>query len=479
MPINVVMPQMGESITEGTIVRWFKEEGQEVAKDEPLLEISTDKVDAEVPSPATGRLARILRKAGDTVPVDEVIAVIAAAGAEEHAVPVQAPAPEQEPAPPPAEAAAAPPPAAAGGEAAAGGAAAAGGPPPAGSAAALTEEEVVRRRSSPLARRLAAEHGIDLAQVQGSGIHGRVTKADILALVEKGATPPAAAAGPPTATPPATAVVQPPAAAAPRLTRPAARVPGGAPSYATGATMGPSRPFEGDELREPMSIMRQRIAEHMVESRRTSPHVHTVFEVDFSRVVALRERAKAAFLSQHGLRLTYTPFVMAAAVAALKSFPVLNASLEGHEIVYHRHINVGVAVALPHGLIVPVVKRAEELSLVGLQHAITDLADRARSKRLTPDDVHGSTFSITNPGPYGSLFGLPVINQPNVAILNVGNIHRRPTVVTDEAGGEALAIRDMAFMALSFDHRLIDGATADQFMALLKAMIEAGNFALS
>ncbi len=243
--------------------------------------------------------------------------------------------------------------------------------------------------------------------------------------------------------------------------------------------MGPSRPFEGDELREPMSIMRQRIAEHMVLSRRTSPHVHTVFEIDFSRVVALRERAKDSFFAQHGLRLTYTPFVMAAAVEALKSFPVLNASLEGNDVVYHRHINVGVAVALPHGLIVPVVKRAEELSLVGLQRAITDLANRARNKQLKPDDVHGSTFSITNPGPYGGLFGLPVINQPNVAILHVGHIHRRPTVIVDAEGREALAIRDMAFMALSFDHRLIDGATADQFMALLKSIIEAGSFVLA
>ncbi|MEP0772788.1 MAG: 2-oxo acid dehydrogenase subunit E2 [Acidobacteriota bacterium] len=254
---------------------------------------------------------------------------------------------------------------------------------------------------------------------------------------------------------------------------------GKGPAYATGATMGPSRPFEGDELREPMSIMRQRIAEHMVASRRTSPHVHTVFEMDFSRIVALRERAKDAFLSQYGLRLTFTPFVMAAAVEALKSFPVLNASLDGNEVVYHRHINVGVAVALPHGLIVPVVKRAEELSLVGLQRAITDLADRARAKQLKPDDVHGSTFSITNPGPYGGLFGLPVINQPNVAILHVGHIHRRPTVITDGEGREAIAIRDMAFMALSFDHRLIDGATADQYMARLKEILEAGNFVIA
>jgi len=469
MPTNVVMPQMGESITEGTIVRWFKQEGEEIAKDEPLLEISTDKVDAEVPSPVSGRLARILRQPGDTVPVDEVIAVIATAGEEVAAAPAPAPAHDQRPATAAAPAPAAPPEAL--------------GPPapatataqPPASPATPTEEEVIRHRSSPLARRLAAEHGIDLAQVQGTGIHGRVTKDDILAYVErKGAravpsAPPQAAALPPASPAPAPA---------PRPSRPAAAALK-APSYATGATMGPSRPFEGDELREPMSIMRQRIAEHMVQSRRTSPHVHTVFEIDFSRVVALRERAKDSFLAQHGLRLTYTPFVMAAAVEALKSFPVLNASLEGNEVVYHRHINVGVAVALPHGLIVPVVKRAEELSLVGLQRAITDLAERARNKQLKPDDVHGSTFSITNPGPYGGLFGLPVINQPNVAILHVGHIHRRPTVIVDEEGREALAIRDMAFLALSFDHRLIDGATADQFMANLKSIIEAGNFVLA
>ncbi len=465
MPTNVVMPQMGESITEGTIVRWFKQEGDEIAKDEPLLEISTDKVDAEVPSPVSGRLARILRQPGDTVPVDEVIAVIATAGEEAAAPPAPQEKPETPVAPPPPAA-----PSTLAGQASVAPQPPAGGAPP-------TEAEVIRQRSSPLARRLAAEHGVDLAQVQGTGIHGRVTKEDILAYVEKRgaqAVPPA----PPRAVAPPTASPAPAPLPTPRPTRPAAAAPS-APSYATGATMGPSRPFEGDELREPMSIMRQRIAEHMVQSRRTSPHVHTVFEVDFSRVVALRERAKDNFLAQHGLRLTYTPFVMAAAVEALKSFPVLNASLEGNDVVYHRHINVGVAVALPHGLIVPVVKRAEELSLVGLQRAITDLAERARNKQLKPDDVHGSTFSITNPGPYGGLFGLPVINQPNVAILHVGHIHRRPTVIVDEEGREALAIRDMAFMALSFDHRLIDGATADQFMANLKSIIEAGNFVLA
>lgn len=467
MPTNVVMPQMGESITEGTIVRWFKEEGQEIAKDEPLLEISTDKVDAEVPAPASGRVLRILRKPGETVPVDEVIAVIAVAG-EAAEAPAPAPAAASVPAP----TAVPEPPAAA--------ATPAPQPPPA--AAVSSDEEAVRQRSSPLARRLAAEHGVDLAQVQGTGIHGRVTKEDILAHVARRQQGAAAAAPPQAAPSPVVAAAAPPAVtpARPVVPSPSPAAPGGkGPAYATGATMGPSRPFEGDELREPMSIMRQRIAEHMVASRRTSPHVHTVFEMDFSRIVALRERAKDAFLSQYGLRLTFTPFVMAAAVEALKSFPVLNASLDGNEVVYHRHINVGVAVALPHGLIVPVVKRAEELSLVGLQRAITDLADRARAKQLKPDDVHGSTFSITNPGPYGGLFGLPVINQPNVAILHVGHIHRRPTVITDGEGREAIAIRDMAFMALSFDHRLIDGATADQYMARLKEILEAGSFVIA
>lgn len=466
MPTNVVMPQMGESITEGTIVRWFKEEGQEIAKDEPLLEISTDKVDAEVPAPVSGRVLRILRNPGDTVPVDEVIAVIAVAG-ESAEAPAPAPAVASAPAPaavreaPPA----APPPA----------------PQPPPAAAVSSDEEAVRQRSSPLARRLAAEHGVDLTQVHGTGIHGRVTKEDILAHVAQRQQPAAPAPRQTGAAAPVAAPAAPPAPAVPRaaVPPPVAASASKAPTYATGATMGPSRPFEGDELREPMSIMRQRIAEHMVTSRRTSPHVHTVFEMDFSRIVALRQNAKDAFFAKYGLRLTFTPFVMAAAVEALKSFPVLNASLDGNEVVYHRHINVGVAVALPHGLIVPVVKRAEELSLVGLQRAITDLADRARAKQLKPDDVHGSTFSITNPGPYGGLFGLPVINQPNVAILHVGHIHRRPTVITDGEGREAIAIRDMAFMALSFDHRLIDGATADQYMARLKEILEAGQFVIA
>ncbi|MFI5168303.1 MAG: dihydrolipoamide acetyltransferase family protein, partial [Thermoanaerobaculales bacterium] len=335
-----------------------------------------------------------------------------------------------------------------------------------------SEADALRRRSSPLVRRIATEHNVDLAQVSGTGLQGRVTKEDILAFVEKRAgsapTPAAAAAGPP-AKP--TAV---PAAVAPAPPRP------GKPSvpFATGATLGPTGPFTGDERREPMSIMRQKIAEHMVLSRRTSPHVGTVFEVDMSGVVALRERGKAGFEAQHGIKLTYTPFFLAAAIEGLKAFPVVNASLDGNDVVYHRHINLGVAVALPHGLIVPVVKHAEELSLIGMQRAITDLATRARNKQLKPEDVQGSTFSITNPGPYGGLIGMPIINQPNVAILSTGGIHRRPVVVADDAGRESIGIRDMVYLALSFDHRLVDGATADQFMAVIKATLEAGDFEL-
>jgi pyruvate dehydrogenase E2 component (dihydrolipoamide acetyltransferase) len=454
MPVNVLMPQMGESITEGTIVRWFKNEGEEVAKDEPLLEISTDKVDAEVPAPASGTLAKVLHGPGATVAVETIIGVIAQAG---EAADV-APAPKAE--------AAAPPPAAAKQVAAPPAA-----PPAARTAAAVTtpakaavaadeESDLLRRRSSPLVRRIAAEHGVDLAAVLGTGLHGRVTKEDILAFVE--AEKPAQAA------------------AMPRATRPAAVPPstGRTVPFATGATLGPSGPFTGDELREPMSIMRQKIAEHMVLSRRTSPHVHTVFEADMSRVVALREENRAAFEAQHGIKLTFTPFFVASAIEALKAFPVVNATLDGSEIVYHRHINIGVAVALPHGLIVPVVKRAEELSFIGLQRAVTDLATRARNKQLKPEDVQGSTFSITNPGPYGGLYGLPIINQPNVAILSTGGIQRRPVVVTDDLGREAIAIRDMVYLALSFDHRLVDGATADQFMAVLKATLEGGEFEL-
>ena len=460
MPVNVLMPQMGESITEGTIVRWFKGEGDEIAKDEPLLEISTDKVDAEVPAPAGGRLAKILHGPGTTVAVETVIGVIAQAGEAADAAPTAKvePAPVAAATPVVPAAAAATPPAT---PASPVPAAPAIQPAPnaASAAPADAEAEALRQRSSPLVRRIAAENGVELATVPGTGIQGRVTKDDILAFVAKGKISPAAAPTP-----------------APRPA-PAPVASHGAPPL-SGATLGPAGAFTGDELREPLSIMRQKIAEHMVLSRRTSPHVNTVFEADMSKVVALREGSRAAFEAQHGIKLTYTPFFLAAVIEGLKAFPIVNAALDGNDIVYHRHINIGVAVALPHGLIVPVVKRAEELSLIGLQRAVTDLATRARSKQLKPEDVQGSTFSVTNPGPYGGLYGLPVINQPNVAILSTGGIQRRPVVVSDEMGREAIGIRDMIYLALSFDHRLVDGATADQFMAAVKAAIEACAFEL-
>jgi len=449
MPVNVIMPQMGESIAEGTIVRWFKQEGESVTKDEPLLEISTDKVDAEVPAPASGTLAKILHGPGETVAVETVIGHIAGEGEDTAPPPAKPEKKEEKDSPgggpqeqetagkpeskPPAASKEAPP-----------------APTPEKPQEPADEDEaaLLRRRSTPLVRRIAAEHNLDLAEVSGTGSHGRVTKDDILAYLEqRKATPPREAAPPRPDTP-----------AVPPAPRPA---------------------FAGDSRREPLSIMRQRIAEHMVASRRTSPHVHTVFEADMSTIVALREAHKKAFEEQYGLKLTFTSFFLAAVVAGLKEFPEANASLDGTDVVFHRHVNLGVAVALSNGLIVPVIKQAEELSLVGLQRAVADLAHRARHKQLKPEDVQGSTFSVTNPGPYGGLYGLPIINQPNVAILSTGGIQRRPVVVTDPAGREAIAIRDMVYLALSFDHRLVDGAMADQFMARVKRELEQGSFALS
>lgn len=447
MAVNVIMPQMGESIAEGTIVRWFKQVGESVTKDEPLLEISTDKVDAEVPAPSSGSLAEIIHGPGTTVAVETVIGVIAAEGeaSQDTVSPAATPEPAEprEENTPPSTLPEAPKP-----------------PRPTDPAlqpvatrepARASEDDeaaLLRRRSTPLVRRMAADHNIDLAEVPGTGSHGRVTKDDIVAFMERSSS--AAPVDVAKTTTPSTA------------SAPAPRPPA----------------FSGDTRREPLSIMRQRIAEHMVASRRTSPHVHTVFEADLSRIVALKTTRGSSFEAQHGIKLTFTPFFLAAAVAALREFPEINASLDGNEVVYHRHINLGVAVALPNGLIVPVIKQAEELSLVGLQRAITDLAGRARGKQLRPEDVQGSTFSVTNPGPYGGLYGLPIINQPNVAILSIGGIQRRPVVVADADGREAIAIRDMAYLALSFDHRLVDGAMADQFMARIKRELEASSFSL-
>lgn len=455
MPSNVLMPQMGESIAEGTIVRWFKNVGDAVVKDEPLLEISTDKVDAEVPAPASGVLAQILHGPGTTVAVESVIAVIAQPGEVAGAAAAPAPEPVAAPAPtaPAQEPAEAPP-------AATAPAMAPVAPAPVSEPPTLAGEEadLLRQRSSPLVRKIAREHGVDIAAVPGTGIHGRVTKDDIMGFIERGVTTPVPVALPV------------PAAPAAPIAPAAAHVVAPAPA--------PAMPAGADTTREPMSIMRQRIAEHMVMSRRTSPHVHTVFEVDVTRIVRIRESEGKAFEARHGLKLTYTPFFLAGVVEGLKAFPVVNAAIDGNDVVYHRHVNLGVAVAVPNGLIVPVIKRAEELSLIGLQRAVTDLATRARTKQLKPEDVQGSTFSVTNPGPYGGLYGLPIINQPNVAILSTGGIHKRPVVVTDAGGNDAITVRSMMLIALSFDHRLVDGATADQFMARVKQVLETADFQL-
>jgi 2-oxoglutarate dehydrogenase E2 component (dihydrolipoamide succinyltransferase) len=417
--VDVIMPQMGESIAEGTITRWMKEVGDAVERDEPIFEISTDKVDAEIPAPTAGVLAEIKVAAGETVEVDTVVAVLetdkdAALSADD--APATAEPKAEAPGPAAAPAAPAPMPAPAA---------------PAATGTLISLEERRRTRSSPVVRKIAAEHGIDIRQIQGSGIQGRVTKKDILGFIEAGAS--AGSAG-------AAAVAAPPV--------PAAYV--GTPGK-----------------RETMSVMRKKIAEHMVHSRQTSAHVTTLFEVDLHNVARQRREKGAEFLTRNGVKLTYTPLIAAATVAALKDFPVLNASIDGDDVIYHQHVNLGIAVALEWGLIVPVVKGADEKNLVGLARSITDLAERARTKKLLADEVPGGTFTITNPGIYGGLFGTPIINQPQVAILGVGGIEKRPVVVND-----AIAIHTMCYLGLSFDHRLVDGAVADQFMANLKSRLE-------
>ena len=426
--VNVVMPQMGESIFEGTITKWLKKVGEHINRDEPLFEISTDKVDAEIPSPASGVLSEIKAETGKTVQINTVVGVISAAGA-----PALAAAAPPEPAAPAAEALTKAPPAPATAA-------------PAASAAAAGEAV----RTSPLVRKLAAEHNVDLRQISGSGAGGRVTKDDILAFIERAMT---GAAAPPQAVPATPAVSAPPAA-----------VPAGAP---------PGRPTPGTV--EPMSVMRKKIAEHMVASRRTSAHVHTVFEVDMTRIVRLRDSSKERFQQVTGLKLTYTPFFIRAVSQALRAWPILNSSVEGDNIHYHRDVNIGIAVALDWGLIVPVIKHADELSFVGLQRAVNDLGERARTKKLKPEDVTGGTFTITNPGIFGASFGLPIINQPQVGILDIGAIVKKPVVVTDADGNDSLAIRSMMTMAIGFDHRVVDGADADRFMMVVKSSLEDWN----
>jgi len=465
MATEVVMPQMGESIAEGTITRWLVKPGDKVERDQPLFEISTDKVDAEIPSPASGTLLEVRHKEGETVPVNQVVALIGEAGEQPGAAPA-APTPaaepaaaadakheetaREEPAPKAASPEPAPKPAEPKPEAA---------PPKEAEGAVVSLEDRVRKFSSPLVRSIAAKEGVNLEEVEGTGAQGRVTKDDIMKHLEQRKAAPAAAPAPapaPAAAPP------PPAAAA----APAARqAPAGfyVPAY---------QPGENVEI-EPMSKIRQITAAHMVYSKATSAHVTTVFHVDMSRVARARARAKDGFQKQEGTKLTFMPFIFKAVATALKAHKTVNASIDGTNIVYKKDINIGMAVDMPgRGLIVPVIKHADALSLVGFAKTANDLADRARGKKLKPEETQGGTFTITNPGVFGSLFGTPVINQPQVAILGVGTIEKRPVVVEDENGNDAIAIKIMTYLAITYDHRLVDGADADRFMIDVKKVLE-------
>jgi len=429
MPTDIIMPQMGESIVEGTITKWLKKPGDKVQRDEPLFEISTDKVDAEIPAPASGVLQEIKVTEGTTVGVNTVVGTIAvdgeAAAAPAKAAPAAAQAKEEkkEEKKPVAPA-----------------------PSPTASAPPAKESEDEEARSSPLVRKIAREHGVNLSQVSGTGLGGRITKQDIMAFLER-PEPAAAPVSVRASTPAASSSVPSPRPATP----PAAMIP-------------------GDVV--PMTQMRKIIAQRMIESRRTSAHVHCMFEVDITPIVRLRNKTKSAFEQRHGARLTFMPFFVRAAIIGLQQFPIVNASIEGENIRYHRHVNVGIAVALDWGLIVPVLKNADELNFLGLQRGISDLGERARSKKLKPDEVEGSTFTVTNPGQFGAVFGLPIINQPNSAILGVGGITKVPLVVTDNDGNDSIAIRSVVHLTLGYDHRLIDGAVADQFMAFVKKTLE-------
>ncbi|HEX5888993.1 MAG TPA: 2-oxoglutarate dehydrogenase, E2 component, dihydrolipoamide succinyltransferase [Pyrinomonadaceae bacterium] len=454
MSTEVVMPQMGESIAEGTITKWLKKVGERVERDEPLFEISTDKVDAEIPSPAAGTLTEIRFKEGDTVEVNTVIAVLDGDGSGPS---VQSPSPQPaavEPPPPPAPTPP-PPPVETKPEPP---------PPPAKPAepkpAEPTVEELRRTKSSPLVRKIAQEHNVDISQLEGTGLSGRVTKNDILSYIESGA--------------PATA---PAAPAAPRRPEAPAGAPAAPSMPAELPAPPPPRPQMGDRV-EPMSVMRKKIAEHMVQSRRTSAHVTTVYEIDMTRVAKLREKHRDSFYERTGTKLTYMPFIFEALIKGLRKFPIFNAQVSGEQIIYKQDINLGMAVALDWGLIVPVIKRADDLSISGLARAANDLADRARTKQLKPDEVTGGTFTITNPGVFGGLFGTPIINQPQLAILGVGKIEKRPKVMTNSDGDDFLAIRWLCYFALSFDHRVIDGADAERFLAFVKEELESGDFSV-
>ncbi len=454
---EVVMPQMGESITEGTVSKWLKSVGETIEKDEPLLEISTDKVDAEVPSPAAGKLLEIKVNEGETVEVGSVVALVGAELAGSPAAGDQSPRPEpaalevnvESPA---REAqtgiAAALVPAERTAAAAAG----------AGSGTSV--DELRRTRSSPLVRKIAEEHGVDISRIPGSGLSGRVTKNDILSFIETGA-----------ALRPEDLLV----GRAGTSTAPSSPLsPRGLPAA---PSIPASVPAAGDRV-EKMSVMRKKIAEHMTFSKQTSAHVTSVYEIDMTNVAKFRGKNKAAFQSRFGTKLTYMPFIFQAVTNAVRQYPIVNAQVSGENIIYKGDINLGMAVALDWGLIVPVIKRADTLSLSGLAIAANDLADRARTKKLNPDEASGGTFTITNPGVFGGLYGTPIINQPQVAILCVGTIEKRPRVLTTPDGDDYIAIRTMAYFALTYDHRIVDGADAEKFLAHMKNYLETAEFTL-
>jgi pyruvate dehydrogenase E2 component (dihydrolipoamide acetyltransferase) len=519
MATEVVMPQMGESIAEGTITKWLVKVGDKVERDQPLFEISTDKVDAEIPSPAAGVLLEIRNKEGETVPVNQVVAAIGEAGetpsaaspaaaaapaapiasapaaspASPQASPPPAPAappaqPASPPRPPNTASAPAPAPAAAKAPAAApaSGPAAAAAPAAGGpeeqeredvrrdegdsslereSDREAGESERLRKFSSPLVRNIASKENVNLQEVEGTGAHGRVTKTDILSFLDQRKSAPAPAGALAPAAPAASTAAAAPAAAAPAAAPPPAARPAGGfsvPAY-----------FEGENVEiEPMSKIRQITAAHMVYSKATSAHVTTIFHFDLSRIARVRARAKDSFARKEGTKLTYMPFIFKAVVNGLKTYRKVNAAIDGTNIVYKNDINLGMAVDLGHGLIVPVIKHADRLNLVGLAKAANDLAERARSKKLKPDEAQGGTFTITNPGVFGSLFGTPIINQPQVAILGVGAIEKRPVVVEDADGNDSLAIKTMCYFGITYDHRLVDGADADRFMIEVKKTLE-------
>lgn len=443
--VDIIMPQMGESIAEGTLSKWLKKVGDEVKRDEPIFEISTDKVDAEIPAPSAGTITEIIVKEGETVAVQTVVARLETEKARVAEATEAAETQKTEPSPKQAVAAS-------------------GGPPPKSESIAATAapshqtpapaaassrsngnsfEDRVRTRSSPLVRKIAAEHGLDIAALQGSGIAGRVTKKDILGFIESGAVLPGRTAS--------------------------MHAPGG---IGADISHGPvPEPWPGDTV-EPMSKMRALISDHMVASRRTSAHVTSFMEVDLTRVSRIRAKKRTEFEESTGQKLTYLPFIIASVVKGLRAFPIMNSSVAGRNIIYRKPVNIGVAVALDWGLIVPVIKNAEDLSLAGITRSLNDLASRARSKKLSPEEVQDGTFTITNPGVFGSLMGAPIINQPQVAILGIGAIEKRPKILPGVDGEDTIAIRTCAYFSISFDHRIIDGAVADQFLAFVKKTLE-------